>query len=307
MIVYKELRSIEYDLGIPLKTLYGISNNIERHYHEKRIPKSNRETRVLSVPDEVLKKVQRAIVDKLLVYEPVSKYAMAYRIGTNVKKNALCHVGQDKLLKLDIYHFFESIGYSVVKERVFPEEKYSEPIRILLSMLCYKGDSLPQGAPTSPIISNIIMRNFDQTVGVFCENRAIHYTRYCDDMTFSGDFNEAELLDFVSRELKAQGFILNDKKTRCLKNGSKKTVTGVVVNEKINTPKSYRREIRQAIFYCKKYGVEEHLRRIDSSVSTSKYLAGLLGKVNYVLQITPDNQEFSEYRSQLLKLIKDNP
>ena len=306
MIVYTELRSLEIDLGIPVKTLYAISNNINAHYHSKSIPKADGSLRFLSVPDEPLKKIQRAIADKILAYEPVSIYAKAYKPASNVRKNAICHVGKEKLLKLDIYKFFDSINYSLVKEKVFPSDKYSEQIRILLSMLCYKGETLPQGAPTSPVISNIIMRDFDMTVGEWCKERKIAYSRYCDDMTFSGSFDETEVIEFVTGKLKPLGFILNKKKTRCVVGGNKKTVTGIVVNEKINTQKSYRKKVRQEVFYCEKFGVREHLLRIGSSEQPYTYLSRLLGQINYVLQITPDNKEFLKYKAQILKLLKEN-
>ena len=306
MIVYTELRSLEIDLGIPAKTLYAISNNINAHYHNKSIPKADGSLRILSIPDEPLKKIQRAIAEKLLAYEPVSIYAKAYKPTSNIRKNAICHVGKEKLLKLDIYKFFDSINYSLVKEKVFPSNKYSEQIRILLSLLCYKGEALPQGAPTSPIISNIIMRDFDQTVGEWCKEKKISYSRYCDDMAFSGSFDEADVIEFVTDKLKSLGFILNKKKTRCFSGGDKKTVTGIVVNEKINTQKSYRKQIRQEVFYCKKFGVKEHLSRIGNSEEPYNYLLHLLGQINYVLQITPDNKEFLNYKAQILTLLKEN-
>ena len=306
MIVYRELSSLENDLGISAKTLYAISNNINAHYHNKSIPKSDGSLRILSIPDEPLKKIQRAIAENLLAYEPVSIYARAYKPTSNVRKNAICHVGKEKLLKLDIYKFFDSIKYSLVKEKVFSSNKYSEQNRILLSLLCYKGESLPQGAPTSPIISNIIMRDFDQTVGEWCKERKISYSRYCDDMSFSGSFDEVDVIEFVTHELKSLGFILNKRKTRCLTGGNKKTVTGIVVNEKINTQKSYRKQIRQEVFYCKKFGVQEHLSRIGNSEKPCNYLSRLLGQINYVLQITPDNKEFLNYKTQILTFLKDN-
>ncbi|MBQ9085953.1 MAG: RNA-directed DNA polymerase [Clostridia bacterium] len=306
MIVYTELRSLEIDLGIPIKTLYAVSNNINAHYYSKSIPKSDGSQRVLSIPDEPLKKIQRAISEKLLVYEPVSIYAKAYKPTSSVRKNAVCHVGKEKLLKLDIYKFFDSINYSLVKEKVFPSNKYSEQIRILLSLLCYKGEPLPQGAPTSPVISNIIMRDFDQTVGEWCKERKISYSRYCDDLSFSGSFDETDVIEFVTVNLKSLGCILNKKKTHCFKGKEKKTVTGVVVNEKINTQKSYRRQIRQEFFYCQKFGVQEHLSRIGSSEKPYNYLSRSLGQINYVLQITPDNKEFLSYKVQILALLKEH-
>ena len=154
MIVYTELKSVEQDLGISAKTLFSVSNSLSSHYKRVKIPKKNGSFRELSVPDEVLKKIQRAIVQKILVYEPISKYAQAYKTGASVQRNASHHVGKKKILKLDIKHFFDSILYSTVKDKCFPAERFSEPIRILLSMLCYNREALPQGAPSSPTFSS---------------------------------------------------------------------------------------------------------------------------------------------------------
>lgn len=305
MIVYRELSSIERELGYSASLLYGITNNIGKHYHTVKIPKASGGYRTLSVPDELLKAVQRAIVASLLAYEPVSVYAMAYRYGASTRKNAMHHIGKERLLKLDIHKFFDSILYSTVKDIVFPSGKYSEPIRVLLSMLCYYGDVLPQGAPTSPIITNIIMREFDEVVGEWCAARGIAYTRYCDDMTFSGDFDEGEVIRFVSAELRKRGYFLNKKKTISVSHSARQTVTGIVVNEKLNVPKEYRRTIRQEVFYSQRYGVLSHLERVGSSLSPREYLASLLGRINYVISVIPDDEEFLSYRKIVGDLLAD--
>ena len=217
MIVYRELSSLERDLGIPVKTLYAVSNNLQHHYRKVQLPKKSGGYRKLSVPDEVLKKIQRQISDVLLIHMPISHYAKAYRFGSTTLKNARPHVGKKVVLKLDILHFFDSIRYSDVKDKVFLAEVYAENIRILLAMLCYYKDFLPQGAPTSPAFTNILMCEFDELVGQWCREQNIGYTRYCDDMTFSGDFDPAEVIRFVRGELKKMGFLLNEQKTRIIK------------------------------------------------------------------------------------------
>ena len=173
---------------------------------------------------------------------------------------------------------------------------------MLLTMLCVYPDSLPQGAPTSPMISNIIMKDFDNTVGSWCRRKNIVYTRYCDDMTFSGDFAPREVIDLVRGELRKMGFFLNDKKTVVLRDGQKKAVTGIVVNEKPNTTAAYRRKLRQELYFCRKYGVEEHIQRLGLDIPASDYIRRLLGRVNYVLQITPGNSEMQRYKAWLLDL-----
>ena len=298
MIVYRELSSIEQDLGFPAKTLYGLSNNLEKHYHNVSIPKSDGFERVLSMPDLILKKVQRSIADNILTQYPISKYAKAYKPGSSVQKNAQMHVGKKKLLKLDVESFFNNIRYSIVKDIVFNEDKFSEPIRILLTMLCYYKESLPQGAPTSPAITNIILYDFDETVGEFCNKRKISYTRYCDDMTFSGDFDEREVIDFVKNELLKLSMFLKNRKTSVVHSSKRQTVTGIVVNEKINVSKDYKKKIRQEMYYIKKFGLDSHIKRCGIS-DKNQYISSLQGRIAFVLQTLPNDREFAYYKTFL--------
>ncbi len=301
MIVYWELSSLERDLGIPVKTLYAVSNSLSRHYRTVQIPKKSGGLRKLSVPDEILKKIQRQITDVLLASMPVSRYASAYRFGSTPLKNARPHVGKPLLLKLDILHFFDSIRYSAVKDAAFPPEIYAGNIRILLAMLCYYKDALPQGAPSSPAITNILLFEFDETVGFWCRERGIAYTRYCDDMTFSGDFEPQEVICFVREELRKLGFLLNAQKTRVQRAGQRQSVTGIVVNEKPNVSAAYRRKLRQEVYYCQRFGVAGHLRQTGQQIPEDAYLMRLLGKVNYVLQVSPDDCEMKNARQWLLE------
>lgn len=301
MIVYRELSSLVHDLGCSERVLYGLSNQIPKHYHQVSIPKAGGGTRSLQVPDPMLKAVQRKINEVLLAPEPISPYATAYRPGCSTKINAMLHVGKPVLVKLDILHFFDSIIYPLVKEKVFPAERFSEPNRILLTILCTYHEAVPQGAPTSPAISNIIMRDFDDTIGRWCGKRGVAYTRYCDDMTFSGDFEPAPLIELVRSELRRMGFLLNDGKTAVIRDGRQKIVTGLVVNEKARVPVAYRRAIRQEMHYCMRYGIESHMRHNSIPGTKEQYVLKLLGKVNYVLSVSADEPDFSEYKAWLKK------
>lgn len=298
MIVYKELASVERDLGFSAKTLYGLSNNLEKHYHNVLIPKRDGSKRKLSVPDLILKSVQKSIADNILAQYPISSYAKAYKIGSNVQRNAQPHVGKKKILKLDIEGFFDHILYSQVKNIVFCEEKFAEPIRVLLTMLCYYKESLPQGAPTSPAITNIIMYDFDEAVGAFCNEKKIAYTRYCDDMTFSGDFDEGEVIAFVKGELCKLGLFLKNRKTAVIPASKRQTVTGVVVNEKLNITKDYKKKIRQEMHYIQKFGLDEHIKRCKIA-DKQQYVLSLRGRIAFVLQTTPNDGEFLEYKKIL--------
>lgn len=306
MITYRELSSLTKDLGFSAKALYSVSYHRYSHYHKTQLPKGNGEYRELCVPDDFLKTIQRRIAERLLAYEEISPFATAYRFGGSTLENAVPHVGQPVLLKMDIRHFFDHIIYPLVKEKAFPTDRYSESNRILLTMLCMFKDTLPQGAPTSPVISNIIMKDFDNTIGSWCMSREIAYTRYCDDMTFSGDFEPTEVIKLVAYELRKMGLFINDKKTTVVRDGQKKIVTGIVVNEKPNVSAEYRRKLRQDLYFCQKFGVAEHMRRTGIAISEEQYIRRLLGKVNHVLTIAPDNPEIHQHKKWLFQQLQSN-
>ncbi|MBE6582814.1 MAG: hypothetical protein E7648_06100 [Ruminococcaceae bacterium] len=142
------------------------------------------------------------------------------------------------------------------------------------------------------------MYDFDETVGEFCRKKRIAYTRYCDDMTFSGDFDEREIISFVKEELFKLGLFLKNRKTAVVPQSKRQTVTGIVVNEKINIPKDYKKRIRQEIYYIKKFGLDGHLSRLGIS-DKRQYVLSLKGRVAFVLQTVPNEREFLEYREYL--------
>lgn len=275
-------------------TLYYLSNNIDGNYILYEIPKRNGKTRMIYEPSPILKLVQRNILHNVLEEKRISKYAKAYQKNISLLKNALPHIKQKILLKLDIKDFFDNITFKMVYDSCFREELYPKSIGVLFTLLCTYQGKLPQGAPTSSYISNIVLREFDEIIGSYCERNNINYTRYSDDLTFSGDFYPKEIILLVKDELKKRGFKLNYDKIHIIRNNKRQIVTGIVVNDKVNVTRKYKREIRQEMYYIKKYGINEHLNRLNISNKT-KYLNSLLGRINYVIQIT-NNKEFLKYK-----------
>ncbi len=304
---YFELETLAKDLDVSTGTLYRLSNNINAHYHTKTIRKPDGGKRVLSIPDYVLKRVQKRINDVILFCMPVSIYAKAYNPGDSPLGNAIPHLKNRVIIKLDIRQFFDHVTYPMVKEKVFRKELFSESNRILLSLLCMYDESLPQGAPTSPAISNVLLYDFDSRIGKWCSQRNIVYTRYCDDMTFSGEFENRYPIDVIRKvrsELKKYGLIINSKKRQILHDGQRKKITGIVVNDKANVPIEYRKRIRQEIYYIRKFGIEAHLHNIGYEESTKHYLRSLLGRINYVLSVNR-NKEFEEYKEMVISQIRN--
>ena len=147
------------------------------------------------------------------------------------------------------------------------------------------------------------MREFDEIIGKYCSDKNIKYTRYSDDLTFSGDFCINEVISLVKKELKKNAFKLNYDKIHVIRRNKRQIVTGLVVNDKINICKEYKRKIRQEMYYIKKYGVDNHLNKLNIYNKT-KYLSNLLGRINYVIQVT-NNKEFIIYRDMLVWKIKN--
>lgn len=312
--MYAVLRSLHLLDGVHMEEekyfscLYAVSNHPEQHYRAAVIPKKNGGVRRLMVPDDLLCRIQKNILRHVLAEFPVSSYAKAYKPQSAIVENAKPHVGAEEILKLDIKHFFDSITFFQVYRSAFPAVYYPPAIRTLLANLCCCRDTLPQGAPTSPAVSNLVMKPFDEYMGNWCKERGIQYTRYCDDMTFSGEFDRREVKNKVRGFLAAYGFELNEKKTRVQKKHQRQTVTGIVVNEKPQVGRGYRRKLRGEIYYCNRYGVESHLQRIRECENAEKdsirYLQGLLGKVNYVLQVNPDDAEFRQAKKQVKQMLE---
>ncbi len=288
-----------------LKILYSIANSKEKNYKIIKIKKRNGKYRTIYEPDPILKSIQRRILSNILEERNVSKYSKAYYKGISLKDNAIPHVNKKIILKLDIENFFPNITFMNVYNACFPMELYPKQVGMLLTYLCTINDYVPQGAPTSSYISNLVMRDFDNEIGSFCEERNIDYTRYSDDMTFSGDFNVYEIIVKVRKMLGKLGLNINNDKIHVAKNSREQNVTGLIVNEKVQVSKKYRRKIRQEIYYIKKYGILEHMKRNNIN-DKNKYLNSLYGKINYVLQINNEDKEFVKYKEIVSELKKIN-
>lgn len=288
-------------LGYLPNYVFAVSNSSENFYRYFYIPKKNHGVRPISEPLPNLKDIQEWILHNVLYCVDVSEYAKAYIPNKTIKDNVKFHRRQIKVMTLDIKHFFDSLSDWMVFQ-FFLEKGYSESVSMLLTKLCCLNGCLPQGAPTSAALSNILMINFDKDVAEYCLNNSIRYTRYADDMTFSGDFEEVEVIRFVRNKLRMMGLELNDDKTRVRIQGQQQEVTGIVVNDRIQLPKRTRKEIRQNMYYISKFGLQSHLEYIGAE--NNNYLEQLLGKVGYAVFINPKDKEMERYKNTLIDIKK---
>ena len=298
-----------------LALLYGLSNHAEEHYTLRRIPKKSGGTRRILEPDYLLKTVQKQILRQILEQFSLPECATAYRKGVSISANAAPHTGKEKLLKLDIEDFFGNITYIDVYRHAFPGTLFPPPVRTLLTSLCCYDSVLPQGAPTSPCISNLVMKPFDGYMDGWCRSRGITYTRYSDDLTFSGSFDPDEVFRKTASFLNRLGFSVNRRKTRVIRRGARQEVTGLAVNDRVSVPKDYRRRLRQEWHYARRFGIPEHLRRTgaltgarslrdkaEEERAVRNWILRFSGQVSHVLLADPKNTEFLRIREELKQI-----
>ena len=282
-----------------LSCLYTLSNHPEDHYRSLWIPKRRGGYRRLDVPDPLLMQVQKNILHHILDGFSVSEAASAYQKNVSAAQAAALHRGKKLVLKLDIRDFFGSITFPLVLGRGFPAAYFPQEVRTLLTSLCCFHQHLPQGAPTSPSLSNLVMKPFDAHMLAWCGERGICYTRYCDDMTFSGDFKPASVIGKTTGFLETMGMELNREKTVISSQAGRQTVTGITVNQVCQLPRDTRRKLRQEVHRVLRYGTGE-----TDPAQSVRCLERLLGRVSYLLQVRPDDAWFQERREELRKLLK---
>ncbi|MFA1642829.1 retron St85 family RNA-directed DNA polymerase [Chryseomicrobium imtechense] len=262
------------------KNLYKFTNRPKHYYRTFSIPKRTGGFRTIEAPTPLLKKIQHQILENFLAPHPVSRFAKAYKKGATLKEMARFHVNQQMVVRIDLTDFFGSLKEASVF-RFFRQQGYSETVTVILTKLVTYRGGLPQGAPTSPTLSNILMRKIDERIARYCSEKKIRYTRYADDLVFSGDFSIKRLLAKLHNILAPQRLLINNKKTRVMRRHSTQMVTGLVVNDKLGIARNSRRRLRQELYYSEKFGVESHTEAIGERRSTKTYAQVLEGRKLY--------------------------
>ncbi|MFK4786036.1 reverse transcriptase family protein [Fusobacterium sp. MFO224] len=281
--------------------ILGATNSPYKYYRKFKIPKKKKgEYREILEPLSGLKDIQTWILKNILEKNSLNPYVKSYVKDKGIKDNAKFHRQQKFLLKLDIKNYFPSFKFKKVYN-YFLDLGYTKQVAILLSKLCYY-NGLPQGAPTSPLLSNLLTNRLDERISSFCKGKRIRYTRYADDLTFSGEFEIGMIVNFVKKILMQEGFKLNADKIKVARKNQSQRVTGIVVNEKMQAPREFRKRIRQEIYYIKNYGLENHLERLKKLEEKFFYVDKLIGKCNFVLYVNSKDEEVTGYRNYL----KDN-
>ncbi len=267
-------------------------------YSNTHIPKRSGGTRELQVPCQTTKQIQVALYRKLFARYETHPSACGFIAGKSIVDNAKPHVGNEVIVKLDIKDFFPSTSRRRILN-YFRTTGWTNKASILLGrLLCY-AQGLPQGAPTSPVISNIVNKSMDRRLDALANKFDASYTRYADDITYSMAVyhrdNIHALLQSTGAILRTYGYKLNNKKKRIIRRHRRQEVTGLVVNDVVNLPRSRRRWLRSV----------QH--RISTGKQTSITPSQYQGWISLLQMVSPDSPIVARHKEMLASgMLKSN-
>lgn len=226
-------------------------------YETFELPKRRGGTRTISSPNQPVQFLQHSFLQVCTHLFPRHDCVHGFERGRSHVSNAARHVNKRWVYTLDIENFFPTIHWGRVYGmlQVYPIHASPDVARILTN-LCTNDGCLPQGAPTSPILSNLLCRKLDSRLFRWARENGYTYTRYADDLTFST--NQDQFLEgdraFIKEILSDEGFAVNSEKERLMPSHTRQMVTGLIVNEKLNLPKEFLRGLRALLHNVEKYG-----------------------------------------------------
>lgn len=293
---------------------YCNPNHAFHRYRQFNIKKKSGGIRQITAPRNQSFMLLLQAVNEILkaMYSP-SAYAMGFSEGRSVVTNADVHKGQNYVFNIDLKDFFPSVEQPRVWKRLqLPPFNFPIAIANILAGLCSMRETrkdaagkdvyayiLPQGAPTSPIITNMICDTLDRRLAGLAKRFGLHYTRYADDITFSSMHyvysKNGEFRKELNRIITEQGFIINESKTRLQKRGARQEVTGIIVSDRLNVAKKYVREIRSLLYIWEKYGY---------SAAMSRFLPKYKAEKGHVKKGNPDLTNVLDGKLMYLKMVK---
>ena len=291
-------------LGVALSRLrwYTFDRAADTTWHYVRyvVPKRSGGERVILAPKRELKALQRRVLDGIVARVPVASAAHGFVRGRSIVTNARQHSGKRVVLKLDLKDFFPSITFPRVRG-LFLALGYGYGVASALALLCteYEREAferdetcyyisigprhLVQGAPTSPALANLAAWRLDRRMSGLAARRGYSYTRYADDLTFSGDDGGAGaqvqgLRQVAQRIVADEHFTVNTAKTRVARRSARQVVTGLVVNDGVATPRQLRRRLRAMLHNAERTGLEAQNR--DGRANFRAYVQGQIAHVH---------------------------
>lgn len=281
------------------------------HYHWQR--KRSGSARLIEAPKPRLKQLQRRLLDEILAAIPPHDAAHGFRPGRSVHTYIEPHLGRTVVLKMDLRDFFPSISAARITA-IFLTAGYPEPVAQSLAALCtnsvpshvwldpacpipgaehwrlrrlHREPHLPQGAPTSPALANLCAFRFDTRLAALATSVGARYTRYADDLCFSGDASFARMLKRFPIQVGAialeEGFVVQHRKTRTMRQAGRQRVAGVVLNVRPNLPRPDYDRLKATLYNCLKHGPQSQNRDAHTN-----FRAHLAGRIAHVTALNPE-------------------
>jgi RNA-directed DNA polymerase len=309
-----ELKPSELRWFADLKGL-GYKQNFPklRHYHYRILAKPYGNVRLIEVPKTCLKELQRQIFSRILKTIPPHPAVHGFVKGRSIKTFVAPHVGQRVVLQMDLRDFFPSFAAARI-QALFRTIGYPEPVADLLGGICtnavppdawnkpafdvaptsfrdaivlYSKPHLPQGAPTSPALSNLCCYRMDCRLAALAKSAGAEYTRYADDLAFSGDVEFERRVDRFSTHVAVilieEGFLVHYRKTRVMRQGVRQHLAGVVTNQHMNVMRPDYDRLKATLTNCVRLGPESQNRNAHSN-----FRSHLDGRVGFVEMINPN-------------------
>lgn len=307
-MVKDELGDFYHPYTIQQLTFYANTNNVptDKRYHTFEIPKKKKgEFRQISTPVRQLKNIQYFI--KLMLEELYIPHAcvMGFVKKRSVVDNAKKHLNKYYVQNLDIKDFFPSITQDMILRCLISNPyNINYNVAFLIARLCCirlddESKVLPQGSPTSPILANIVCSRLDVALMSLAKQFHLDYTRYADDMTFSGQYNsfkdQGRFMNLLTSIIERYGLKINPEKKRIQKHGSRQEVTGIIISSKTNVRRKYIKEIRSMLHNWESYGYAKANKRFVDC-----YQQGGRKKYNTV----PDMKNVIDGKLEYLKMVK---
>jgi retron-type reverse transcriptase len=305
---YSNASEIASAMGISIGQLrflaFSRKTSKTTHYVRFKIPKKTGGERTISAPMPRLKTAQHWILKNILEKVQINSAAHGFCSKHSIVTNAEPHLGAEVIVNVDLKDFFPSISYRRIKG-LFKSLGYSEAASTIFGLICTEPEveqvslddityyiatsirHLPQGAPTSPALTNILCRRLDKRLTKAATELGFTYTRYADDLTFSAKGescrNVCNILGLVHDTVKHEGLEVNTQKTRVLRKGRQQEVTGVVVNKKLSVCKKTLKKFRAVLFQIEKDGpTNKHWGH------SKDVIASVQGFANFVYMVNPE-------------------
>jgi retron-type reverse transcriptase len=270
-VVYDIYSFADY-IGLSPSLIFVLSqDNNKIYYKEYKIPKRDGTKRTILEPCYSMKLIQRWILEEILYKISVSNYSFGFKKGMSnpLKSNAEMHKNSLFIFKMDLKNFFPSIQKNKIYF-LYDQLGYNPTMSNMFTNICTINGGLPQGAVTSPYLSNLACARLDNRISKYCSKREIIYTRYADDFTFSS--NDKTLLKsiygMIKKIVEDEGFTVNLAKTHFLTPKGRKTVTGITLsNGEIKAPKEMKRKVRAMIHKAIITGDYESIEQIKGYIA----------------------------------------